>query len=79
MVEPDEFEVGANLAVSPGCVVVHTEVFELIQYRPATTGGPARSPLLIVPPTINKFYVDRPGARPQPGRVPGRPAACRCS
>src|ERR1700729_3255442 len=56
MVEPDAFQVGANLAVTPGAVVLRTEVFELIQYRPATPAV-RQVPLLIVPPTINKFYV----------------------
>jgi polyhydroxyalkanoate synthase len=56
MVEPDAFEVGANLAVTPGAVVLRTPVFELIQYRPVTSTV-RQVPLLIVPPTINKFYV----------------------
>ncbi len=56
MVEPDAFEVGMDLAVTPGAVVLRTEVFELIQYRPATAAV-RQVPLLIVPPTINKFYV----------------------
>ena len=56
MVEPDAFEVGADLAVTPGSVILRTPVFELIQYRPATAAV-RQVPLLIVPPTINKFYV----------------------
>ncbi len=56
MVQPDAFEVGADLAVTPGAVVLRTPVFELIQYRPATVTV-RQVPLLIVPPTINKFYV----------------------
>src|SRR6516162_5638291 len=56
MVEPDAFEVGVDLAVTPGAVVLRTPVFELIQYRPATATV-RQVPLLIVPPTINKFYV----------------------
>ena len=56
MVEPDAFEVGVDLAVTPGSVVLRTPVFELIQYRPATAAV-RQIPLLIVPPTINKFYV----------------------
>ncbi len=56
MVEPDAFEVGVDLAVTPGSVVMQTPVFELIQYRPATTTV-RQIPLLIVPPVINKFYV----------------------
>jgi polyhydroxyalkanoate synthase subunit PhaC len=56
MVEPDAFEVGADLAVTPGSVVLRTPVFELIQYRPVTPEV-RQVPLLIVPPVINKFYV----------------------
>jgi polyhydroxyalkanoate synthase subunit PhaC len=56
MVEPDAFEVGVDLAVTPGSVVLRTPVFELIQYRPATAAV-RQVPLVIVPPTINKFYV----------------------
>jgi len=56
MVEPDAFEVGVDLAVTPGQVVLRTPVFELIQYRPATATV-RQVPLLIVPPTINKFYI----------------------
>lgn len=56
MVEADAFEVGEDIAVTPGEVVLRTDVFELIQYTPQTTK--VRSvPLLIVPPTINKYYV----------------------
>jgi len=56
MVEPDAFEVGVDLAVTPGAVILRTPVFELIQYRPATAAV-RQVPLLIVPPTINKFYI----------------------
>jgi polyhydroxyalkanoate synthase subunit PhaC len=56
MVEPDAFTVGEDLAVTPGAVVLRTPVFELIQYRP-TTEMVRSVPLVIVPPTINKYYV----------------------
>jgi polyhydroxyalkanoate synthase subunit PhaC len=56
MVEPDAFEVGVDLAVTPGSVVLRTPVFELIQYRPVTPTV-RQVPLLIVPPVINKYYV----------------------
>ena len=50
------FELGKNLATTPGAVVYRSPVMELIQYRPAGTQVHAR-PLLIAPPQINKFYV----------------------
>src|SRR3954453_19589940 len=56
MVEPDAFTVGKDLAVTPGAVVFRTEVFELLQYRP-TTPQVRAVPLLMVPPTIKKFYI----------------------
>ena len=56
MVEPDSFTVGEDLARTPGSVVFRTDVFELIRYRP-TTETVRAVPLLMVPPTINKFYI----------------------
>jgi polyhydroxyalkanoate synthase subunit PhaC len=56
MVAADAFEVGTDLAVTPGAVVLRTPMFELLQYQPQTPRV-RRVPLLIVPPTINKYYV----------------------
>jgi polyhydroxyalkanoate synthase len=56
MVDPDAFTVGEDLATTPGAVVFRTDVFELIRYRPVTETV-REVPLLMVPPTINKFYV----------------------
>ncbi|GGF55795.1 class I poly(R)-hydroxyalkanoic acid synthase [Azorhizobium oxalatiphilum] len=50
------FEVGRNLALSPGKVIFETELMQLIQYSPSTESV-KKIPVLIVPPWINKFYI----------------------
>jgi polyhydroxyalkanoate synthase len=49
-------EVGRDLALTPGKVIYQNEIMQLIQYEPATESV-LRTPLLIVPPWINKFYI----------------------
>jgi polyhydroxyalkanoate synthase len=55
MVDDTAFEVGVSVGVTPGAVVLRTDVFELLHYTPQTEMVRER-PVLIVPPTINKYY-----------------------
>ncbi|PQO23524.1 class I poly(R)-hydroxyalkanoic acid synthase [Rhodobacteraceae bacterium WD3A24] len=56
LADRDAFEVGENLATTPGAVVYRNRMFELIQYTP-TTEQVYRTPLIIFPPWINRFYI----------------------
>src|ERR1700758_4068224 len=54
--DPSNLEVGVNMATTPGKVIFQNDLMQLIQYSP-TTENVLRTPLLIVPPWINKFYI----------------------
>ena len=54
--DPANLVVGVNMATTPGKVIYQNELMQLIQYTP-TTETVLRTPLLIVPPWINKFYI----------------------
>jgi polyhydroxyalkanoate synthase len=54
--DPSNLVVGVNMATTPGKVIYQNELMQLIQYTP-TTETVLRTPLLIVPPWINKFYI----------------------
>jgi polyhydroxyalkanoate synthase subunit PhaC len=54
--DPDAFEVGRDLATTPGKVVKRTDLYELIQYAP-TTEQVHRTPVVIFPPWINRYYI----------------------
>jgi polyhydroxyalkanoate synthase len=54
--DTEAFEVGRNIATSPGKVIFQNDILQLIQYAPSTDSVYQR-PLLIIPPWINKFYI----------------------
>ncbi len=56
MTDPAAFELGRNVAVTPGKVVFQNELIQLLQFNP-TTQQQYRRPLLIIPPWINKYYI----------------------
>jgi polyhydroxyalkanoate synthase len=56
MADQDAYEIGKNIATTPGKVVFQNDLMQLIQYEP-TTNMAFKRPLVIFPPWINKFYI----------------------
>jgi polyhydroxyalkanoate synthase subunit PhaC len=56
MADPEAFELGRNIATTPGKVVFQNEMLQLIQYEPSTDQV-AKRPVLVMPPWINKYYI----------------------
>lgn len=56
MTDTEAFELGVNIAVTPGKVVYQNDLIQLIQYQP-TSEQVYKRPLLIIPPWINKYYI----------------------
>ena len=56
MTDQQAFELGVNIATTPGKIVYQNELLQLIQYEPTTTEV-YRRPLVIIPPWINKYYI----------------------
>ncbi len=56
MTDAKAFELGVNIATTPGQVVYQNELMQLIQYEPSTKKV-AQRPVLVIPPWINKYYI----------------------
>jgi polyhydroxyalkanoate synthase subunit PhaC len=56
MTDESAFQLGRNVATTPGKVVFQTDLMQLIQYQPSTSQA-YRRPLVIIPPWINKYYI----------------------
>ena len=56
MTDTSAFQVGVNVATTPGKVIYQNDLMQLIQYTP-TTETVAKRPLLVIPPFINKYYI----------------------